>query len=642
MDRPVLLIVDDDANLRKTLAGIMEMKGYGVLSAADGKTGLAVLEENRVNLALIDLGLPDILGVDLLKKIKELYPSTQAIILTGNATLDSAIEATNRGAFSYLRKPFDIDQLLLLVQRAIEKQQMEEKMQLLTEMAADAITMIDHEGSILYWNPAAERIFGYTVEEAMGHQIHRLIAPEHLRDAYLREMLKDRSSGRMPPSHSTIELEALRKDGGLIPVEVSFSSTLLHKERHFIGIIRDVSERKKAEEERKILEQQLRQSQKMEAIGQLAGGIAHDFNNILMSIIGFSELMKIKLKSDDPLQSNIDHILMASDRAAYLTRSVLAYSRKQIMHRKSTDLNEILRNWIALLRTVLNEDVDLQLKLSETPLNIMADSQQIEQVLMNLATNARDAMPSGGSLVIETGHFDMDNQFLADHGYGFPGSYALFRLTDSGIGMDGQTKNHIFEPFFTTKEVGKGTGLGLSVAYGIVKQHDGYIDCVSAPGKGSTFSVYLPIINETAREKRNSQSTPMPLGSETILLAEDDEEARCLSRGYLEQFGYRVIEAANGEEAIAQFHIHKDEISLMLLDMIMPRLNGKEVFNQVRQVRPDIKVIFMSGYTNDVLQRDDIEATGAEVLLKPTAFKELLATIRKSLEPKGRWSSTLN
>jgi CheY-like chemotaxis protein len=312
------------------------------------------------------------------------------------------------------------------------------------------------------------------------------------------------------------------------------------------------------------------------------------------------------------------------------------------MHWKSIDLNEILRKWIAFLRTVLNEDVDLQVKLSETPLNIMADSQQIEQVLMNLATNAMDAMPSGGSLVIETGLFDMDNQFLANHGYGSPGSYALFRLTDSGIGMDGQTKNHIFEPFFTTKDVGKGTGLGLSVAYGIVKQHEGYIDCDSTPGKGSTFSVYFPIINETAQEERISHSNSMLRGSETILLAEDDEEVRCLSRCYLEQFGYRVIEAANGEEAVAQFQIHKDEISLMLLDVIMPRLNGKEVFNQVRPVRPDIKVIFMSGYTNDVLQREDIEATGAEVLLKPTAFKELLATIRKSLEPKGRWASNID
>ena len=642
MDKPFILIIDDDPNLRKTLSGIIEMKGYGALSAADGKNGLAIIEGNPVSLVLIDLGLPDIPGVDLLKRIKALYPLTQAIILTGHATLDSAIEATNLGAFSYLKKPFDIDQLMLQIQRAIEKQQVEEKMRLLTEMAADAITIIDHEGSILFWNPAAERIFGYPASEAMGNPFQRLIAPERLHDAYLREMLKDRGTGMISSTNRAVELAAVRKDGSEIPVEVSFSTTLLHKERHSIAIIRDISERKQAEEEKRVLEQQLRQAQKMEAIGQLAGGIAHDFNNILMSIVGFSNLMKMKLEYDDPLNSDIDHILAASERAANLTRSILAYSRKQLLNRKHTDLNEIFRNWQGFLRRVINEDVELVTNLSDAPLNILADSQQIEQVLMNLATNARDAMPFGGCLTIETRSFNMDNQFIASHGFGTPGSYAAFTLTDSGIGMDAQTKNSIFEPFFTTKEVGKGTGLGLSVAYGIIKQHDGYIDCESAPGKGTTFRVYLPTIDESVREEGESISISMPRGSETILLAEDDAEARNLSKCYLERFGYRVVEASDGEEAVAQFRMHKDEISLALLDVIMPRLNGREVFNRIRQIKPDIKVVFMSGYTSDVLQKEDIEATGADVLLKPSVFKDLLMKIRKSLDSKGRWSSAMH
>ncbi len=288
----------------------------------------------------------------------------------------------------------------------------EEKMRLLTETAADAITMIDNDGLIAYWNPAAERTFGYQAQEVMGRSLHLLLAPKRYHDAYLEGFARYRETGCGPAIGKTLEMGAVRKDGTEIQVEVSFATMFLREKRHAIGIIRDISERKQLEEERGKIEEQLRQAQKMEAVGQLAGGIAHDFNNILTAIIGFSTLMKMKLADDDPLHMEIDQILASSDRAANLTRSMLAFCRKQIMTPRPTDLNSIIREGNIFLQRVISEDVELRTALADAPLNIFADSAQIGQVLMNLATNARDAMPHGGTLAIETAATIIDDQFI--------------------------------------------------------------------------------------------------------------------------------------------------------------------------------------------------------------------------------------
>ena len=508
----------------------------------------------------------------------------------------------------------------------------EEKMRLLTETAVDAITMIDGNGAIEYWNPAAERIFGYPAREVIGKSLHLLLAPERYHDAFQKGFARYRETGRGANIGKTLELEAVRKDGTEIPVEVSFSVLPLKNERHAIGIMRDISERKEAEAERKKLEEQLRQSKKMEAIGTLTGGVAQDFNNILTAIIGFSTLIKLKLEDDDPLQVNIDNILSASDRAANLTRSMLAFCRKQIMTRRPVDLNEIIRKVEKFLVRVIGEDVELKTDLSGSSWNILADSVQIEQVLMNLATNARDAMPQGGTLSIETSSVEIDNDFVDKHGYGKAGRYAMLALSDTGFGMNEETSKRIYEPFFTTKPVGKGTGLGLSVVYGIVKQHNGFISCYSEKGKGTAFRIYLPIINADAEPGEAVADAPIPKGSETILLVEDDGDVRTPVRLYLENYGYRVIEAVDGADGVDKFLANEEEISLALIDVVMPRLNGREVCRRIRERKPGIRVVFMSGYTADILHQEELVDEGINILMKPAVNRELLKTIRQVLD----------
>jgi two-component system, cell cycle sensor histidine kinase and response regulator CckA len=508
----------------------------------------------------------------------------------------------------------------------------EEKLRSLTETAADPITMIDEEGNIVFWNHAAERVLGYQACEVMGKSLHKLLAPKRYIDAYEKGYARYRETGLGPTIGKTLEMAAIQKDGAEIPVEVSFSVTQIKRKRHAIGIIRDISERKQAAEERIKLEEQLRQSQKMEAIGTLAGGIAHDFNNILTAIIGFSTLIKMKLEVGDPLQMDIDNILAASDRAANLTGSMLAFCRKQVMTRKPVDLNAIIRNAASFLGRVIGEDVELKMNLTGSSWNIFADSVQIEQVLMNLATNARDAMPHGGTLFIETSSVDLDIDFIDKHGYGVPGTYAMLTLSDTGGGMDEETAKRIYDPFFTTKPVGKGTGLGLSVVYGIVKQHDGFISCYSEKGKGTTFSVYMPIIDELAVSSDATPTAPVSRGSETILLVEDDGDVRKPIKLYLENYGYRVIEAADGEEGVDKFVANEEKIDLALIDVIMPRLNGREVYRRIRERKPDIKVIFMSGYTADILEQEKMVEEGINLLMKPTVNRELLKTVRNLLD----------
>jgi two-component system NtrC family sensor kinase len=396
---------------------------------------------------------------------------------------------------------------------------------------------------------------------------------------------------------------------------------------HFVAIFDVITEQKK-------LEAQLRQSQKMEAIGTLAGGIAHDFNNILNVIIGFGDLLHTEIKEDDPLQMYVKEILESANRATALTHSLLAFSRKQIISVKPVEVNGLIRRVEKFLKRIIGEDISFQAVLGEDKMTVMADSGQIEQVLMNLATNARDAMSHGGTLTIEAARVQLDESFATRHGYGKPGVYALLTATDSGEGMDEETKRRIFEPFFTTKELGRGTGLGLSLVYGIVKQHNGYIDVYSEPGRGSSFKIYLPLIDDReATEALQPVAAASPSGgTETILLAEDDAALRKLGRIVLEAAGYTLISADNGEEAVQNFIEHKDEVRLVILDMIMPGKNGREAYEEIRKIRPDIKAIFVSGYTADKVHREGMLEAGLELLLKPVSTRDLLKKVREVLD----------
>jgi PAS domain S-box-containing protein len=393
-----------------------------------------------------------------------------------------------------------------------------------------------------------------------------------------------------------------------------------------IGMNMDITERKHTEE-------QLRQAQKMEAVGQLAGGVAHDFNNILTAIYGYCSLLQIKMGDDSPFRSDIDHIYAAAEKAANLTRSLLAFSRKQIMSPKKVNLNEIVMNVAKLLTRIIGEDIQLKAVCKGAPLRVFADSGQIEQILMNLAANARDAMPNGGTLTIETGEEEIDESFIHAYGYGDVGIYVALSVSDTGKGMDNETRKKIFEPFFTTKEVGKGTGLGLSIVYGVIKQHNGYINVYSEPNEGTTFRIYLPQVYE---EDANAEKGPAPehprMGSETVLLAEDDETIRELAGSILRQYGYDVILAHDGEDAVEKFKANKEKIAVIVMDMIMPRKSGKEAYEKIRKVRSDVKIIFMSGYSPDLLHDRGIFADGGEVLIKPIHPLELVRKVRAVLD----------
>jgi PAS domain S-box-containing protein len=389
--------------------------------------------------------------------------------------------------------------------------------------------------------------------------------------------------------------------------------------------------------EHRRLEEQLQHAMKMEAVGQLAGGIAHDFNNILTAIIGYGNLLQMKIEEGDPLRMHVDHILSSSERATNLVQSLLAFSRKQIISPQPVNLNEIVERIERLLSRVIGEDIQLQTALTEEEIRIMADAGQIEQVIMNVAANARDAMPDGGQLTLKTGISVIDEDFIAKHAFAKEGTFGVLTMEDTGSGMDETVRTRIYEPFFTTKEVGKGTGLGLSIVYGIIEQHDGFMDVSSEPGKGTAFRIYLPATSPEAEHVADEKEEPEGLAlehpvTETILLAEDDDRVRKLIRDILEHRGYSVITAEDGDDALIKFKENQARVQLLLLDVIMPKKNGKDVYDEISRMRPGIKALFLSGYTADIIHKKGIIDDGLSFIMKPVSIKDLLEKVRTVLE----------
>lgn len=399
-----------------------------------------------------------------------------------------------------------------------------------------------------------------------------------------------------------------------------------------IHVVRDITERRRAEDERAKLELHLRHAQKMKAIGTLTAGISHEFNNILTAIIGYIDLLHEGMDKNDPLQRYVNIVQSSALRAANLTQGLMAYSRKQILNPKPVNLNEIIRRVEKLLLGLIREDIELKSILAGEDIIAMADSGQIEQVLMNLCINAKDAMPKGGLLTLKTEIAELDEEFNKIHGYGKPGEYALISVTDTGIGMDEKTGERIFEPFFTTKESGKGTGLGLAVVYGIIKQHKGYINLYSEPDKGTSFKIYLPLIKLEVEEAKNTNLPPVKGGTETILVAEDDAAVRKLTKDMLEKFGYKVISVENGEDAVNEFKANVNDIRLLVMDVMMPKKNGKEAYEEIKKITPDIKALFMSGYAEDLLHKEGTLDEGLKFILKPLSPILLLRTVRAILD----------
>jgi len=499
----------------------------------------------------------------------------------------------------------------------------EKKFRDLLETIHLAAVILDCDGIIIFCNDYLFRLTGWSTDEVLTKNWFDLFFPEDVRESEKTVFRANIEQGAMLHHENQI----LTRDGAFLhmvwDVAVLYGSA--GRATGIAGIGIDVTEQRK-------LEEQLRQAQKMEAIGHLAGGVAHDFNNILTAIIGYGSLLLNKIPADNPSRAYVDHILAASERAANLTQSLLAFSRKQILNPKPVNVNDIVLGMKKILERVIGEDIEIKVGTADYNLIVKADKSQIEQVLMNLATNARDAMPLGGILTLTTEEVEIDNRFIQMHQYGEAGRYAVISVADNGVGMDEKTRGSIFEPFFTTKEVGKGTGLGLAMVYGTVKQHNGFINVYSEPGEGTRFNIYLPLAESDPQIAGKKASTPLSLGDETILLVEDDEAVRRVTKTMLEESGYTVLEAVDGEEAVRLFGERKDAVQLVISDIIMPRQSGKDLQKELKKIDSGVKVLFISGYAADILTQKGIADEGVYFLSKPLVPHILSRKVRAVLD----------
>jgi PAS domain S-box-containing protein len=500
----------------------------------------------------------------------------------------------------------------------------EELFRLISENAADMIAVVNADGKRLYNSPAYERILGYTTDELQNTSSLEQVHPDD------RNLVEEAATeARAGGVCRTIQYRMRHKDGAWHILESVASAVLdAHGKMEKLVIVnRDVTARRN-------LEEQFRQAQKMEAVGRLSGGVAHDFNNLLGVIIGYAEFLQENLEPENALRSSVDEILNAGKRAASLTRQLLAFSRQQVLDPKVVNLNGAVSDMEKLLRRLIGEDVELSTRLASDLGQVKADQGQLEQVVMNLAVNARDAMPQGGKLTIATENVVMDEAFVRRYPYPVqPGPYVCLSVTDTGSGMDTETKARAFEPFFTTKEKGKGTGLGLSTVYGVVKQSGGYIDIFSSLGSGTTFKIYLPRINDPVNLQAPAQGEAGSFeGKETILLAEDEGSLRTLTRTTLERCGYKVLEAKDGVEALAQSEAYDLPIDLLLTDIVMPGMGGPALAQELTRRRPDVRVVYMSGYTGQMIGKQVPINPGSDFLSKPFTRAVLTAKIREALD----------
>jgi len=513
----------------------------------------------------------------------------------------------------------------LLAAADSELRRTNETLSALVRAAPIAIVAVDMDERVTIWNTAAERLFGWTAIEVIG----KTMPFANARDSAEYGRVRDRVlSGH---AMSGIETRRQRKDGSFVDVLLS-SAPFYDKPEQVYGAVAlylDLSEYRR-------LEEQLRQSQKMEAVGQLAGGVAHDFNNLLTVIKAYSGMIADQLEDETPIKADIGEIQRAAGRAASLTQQLLAFSRKQILQPRILDVNAITREIEPMVRRLIGDDIRVVLHLCDTLGRVKSDRGQIEQVLMNLVVNARDAMPSGGTLTVETANVELDEAYCGRHPVVAPGPYVMITVSDTGIGMDEATRVRIFEPFFTTKPAGKGTGLGLSTVYGIVKQSSGYVWVYSERDMGTTFKIYLPRLDaeEISALTAEHRGVAALNGSEIVLLVEDEPSVRSLARRILERNGYTVLEAPDGRDALRLADQYKQPIQLLLTDMMMPELSGPDVWAALKKKRPELRVLFMSGYTNEDMVRRGLLNAGSAFLQKPFTAADLAKAARTALDAR--------
>jgi len=646
MNEPLrVLIVDDNEDDAQLVVDQLERSGWAVTweRVETREAMVAALDRSTFDLIVSDYSMPRFRAPEALALWKERGPDVPFIVATGSIGEEQAVEVLKAGAHDFFLKDrlsrfgVAVDRELRDAERrrSLRRAEAEREQALLDlrrserlfhdlfESAPDATVIVDGQGVIRAASRQAEALFGYEREELNGQALEILVPPA-ARPGYreLRETFVQSPVARFMGVGQQ-NLQALRKDGSTFPVEVSLSP-MTTEPGVVIAAVRDITARRR-------LEAELRQVQKMEAVGRLAGGVAHDFNNILGVILGQSQIVLRRMSGDDPLRPRLEQILSASERAAGLTRQLLAFSRKQVFETRVLDLNEIIERMTSMLGRLLGEDIDLSFRRGEGLGRVRADATQIEQILMNLAVNARDAMPGGGRLAIETSNADMDEDYARVHPGAVAGAYVCVEVTDSGHGMTKEVQARVFEPFFSTKEAGKGTGLGLSTVYGIVKQSDGFIYLYSEQGQGTTFKVYLPRVEG---EVERAAKTPAAAArtSETILLAEDENALRELIRELLEANGYRVLVADDPMKAIEAAESYEGTIHLLLTDVVMPRMNGRELALRIKERRPGVRVLYMSGYTEDVIAHRGVLEEGASLISKPFTQESLARRLREVLD----------
>jgi two-component system cell cycle sensor histidine kinase/response regulator CckA len=636
-----LLLVDDSATDAKLIVHTLRRSGLEVEfervdNAADMRAALA---SGKWDAVLCDWSMPKFSAVGALSVIKEMKLDLPFILVSGTIGEEAAVDAMRAGAHDYVLKD-KLARLTPALEREIRDGAVREARRLseealriqetrfraLAESGIVGIATADAAGDFVEANETFLAMVGYSREDLVAHKLR-------WRDMTPPELQHQRVSGGVPlPAHgfaASWEKEYVRKDGSRVPCLVGVTPL---DSSHTVMFAVDLTERRRMEIALRASEGHLRQAQKMEAIGRLAGGVAHDFNNILSVVLSYCSLIHENLRADDPMREDIEEITKAGQRAADLTKQLLLFSRQQVVETKVIDLNDVLANMDKMVRRIVGEDVDVRSIVPKPLGRVRADPGSIEQVIMNLVVNARDAMPTGGKLTMETADVVLDEDFAPAYAGAKAGPYVMLAVTDTGVGMDQATQARIFEPFFTTKEVGKGTGLGLSTVFGIVQQSGGTIRVESAASRGTSFKVYLPRVDEKLDSERLPVAPRTLHGTETILLVEDEDQLRVVARGILQRYGYHVVEARDGGEALLLCKHQTSKIHLLLSDVVMPKMSGPELAKRLVKERPQMRVLCMSGYTDDSVFRHGMVDAQFAFLQKPFTPESLARRVREVLD----------